>query len=268
MPPLETAIAGIRRAAGTTTASPRVIECFSLGFTSLPVCVIPSSGLPMNPFSTRGVLPMYKESRATTARLNQTVQEWVLTHSGGDSDAAAARRDACGEAEAAHREWESLVAENAKLAFRVARGVLRNDADAEDVAQDALLRAYRRFEHLRERARFRAWLVRISFRLALDRLRSSKRRQQREAQWVHENLRSPQLEGEDTEFRRQFDRALDELPQKQRLVVLLAAMEGHSLDEVSLLLDVPVGTVKSRLFFARKALAEKLRCFVNPAAHH
>jgi len=47
-------------------------------------------------------------------------------------------------------------------------------------------------------------------------------------------------------------------------VLLLAAMEGHTLEEVSVLLGVPVGTVKSRLFFAKKVLAEKLRCFVNP----
>jgi len=219
----------------------------------------------MNSFSIRGVLPMYKESRAITARLNQTVQEWVLTHPGGEPEAAAVRRQARTEAVgAAHREWESLLAENAPLAFRVARGVLRNDADAEDIAQEALLRAYRRFERLRERTRFRAWLVRISFRLALDRLRSTKRRQQREAQWVFENSRNSRHSGENSEFQRQFDRALDELPEKQRLVLLLAAMEGHSLEEVSMLLAVPVGTVKSRLFFARKTLAEKLRCFVSP----
>ena len=54
------------------------------------------------------------------------------------------------------------------------------------------------------------------------------------------------------------------LPEKQRLVLLLAAMEGHTLEEVSVLLGVPLGTVKSRLFFAKKTLAEKLRCFVNP----
>ena len=219
----------------------------------------------MNSFSILGVLPMYKESRAITARLNQTVQEWVLTHPGGEPEAAAARRRARTEAAgAAQREWESLLAENARLAFRVARGVLRNDADAEDIAQEALLRAYRRFERLRERTRFRAWLVRISFRLALDRLRSTKRRQLREAQWVFENSRNSRHSGENSEFQRQFDRALDELPEKQRLVLLLAAMEGHSLEEVSVLLAVPVGTVKSRLFFARKTLAEKLRCFVNP----
>ena len=213
---------------------------------------------------------MNKESRAETARLNQTVQEWVLTHPGGEPDVAAARTEvvAAEAVAASQNEWESLLTENAPLAYRVARGVLRNDADAEDVAQEALLRAHQRFERLRERARFRAWLVRISFRLALDRLRAAKRRQLRETQWVFENASQSRHTGDSAEFQRQFDRALEELPKKQRLVLLLAAMEGHTLDEVSLLLGVPVGTVKSRLFFARKTLAEKLRCFVNPTASH
>jgi RNA polymerase sigma-70 factor (ECF subfamily) len=197
------------------------------------------------------------------------MQEWVLTPTGGESDAAEVRKEmAQAEADAiSRREWESLLTENAPLAFRVARGVLRNDADAQDVAQEALLRAHSRFEGLRERSRFRAWLVRISFRIALDRLRARKRRQMREAQWVFENSRSVTAQRENAEFQRQFDRAMDELPEKQRLVLFLAAMEGHSLEEVSLLLSVPVGTVKSRLFFARKTLAEKLRCFVNPTAN-
>ena len=223
----------------------------------------------MNPVPTRGVLPIYKESRAETARLNQTVQEWVLTHPGGEPDVAVARTEvARAEAVAASQnDWETLLAENAPLAYRVARGVLRNDADAEDVAQEALLRAHQRFERLRDRARFRAWLVRISFRVALDRLRAAKRRQLRESQWVFENASRSGHAGDSAEFQRQFDRALEELPEKQRLVLLLAAMEGHSLEEVSVLLAVPVGTVKSRLFFARKTLAEKLRCFVNPTAN-
>ena len=225
-------------------------------------------GFQMNPAPIRGVLPIYKESRAETARLNQTVQEWVLTQPVGESDATAPRDEVApvGALATSEREWESLLAENAPLAFRVARGVLRNDADAEDVAQEALLRAHQRFERLRDRTRFRAWLVRISFRLALDRLRAAKRRQLRESQWVFENASQSGHTGDSAEFQRQFDRALEELPEKQRLVLLLAAMEGHSLDEVSMLLAVPVGTVKSRLFFARKTLAEKLRCFVNPTA--
>src|SRR5438309_11659280 len=111
----------------------------------------------MNSFSVRGVLPMYKESRAITARLNQTVQEWVLTHPGGEPEAAAARRRARTEAAGAgHREWESLLAENARLAFRGARGVLRNDDDAEDIAQGALFRGIRQVERMRRRTRFGA----------------------------------------------------------------------------------------------------------------
>jgi len=222
----------------------------------------------MNPSSIRGVLPIYKEGRAITARLSRSTQEWVLTESGGESEAAGLRQErAQAEALAAGQlEWESLLAENAPLAFRVARGVLRNDADAEDVAQEAMLRAHRRFDRLRERTRFRAWLVRISFRMALDRVRAIKRRQAREAQWVLESSRNAVHQGENAEFQRQFDRAMEELPEKQRLVLFLAAMEGHTLEEVSLLLAVPIGTVKSRLFFARKTLAEKLRCFVSPTA--
>src|SRR5260221_3917391 len=81
----------------------------------------------------------------------------------------------------AHREFEERLAECGSLAFRVAYGVLRHAADAEDVAQEALLKAYRNFESLREPTRFRGWLVRIAFRMALDRWRSVKRREKGEA---------------------------------------------------------------------------------------
>ena len=52
---------------------------------------------------------------------------------------------------------------------------------------------------------------------------------------------------------------MDQLPEKLRLVLLLSAMQGYTLEEVSSMLEIPMGTVKSRLFFARKQLAEKLR---------
>src|ERR1700751_1419099 len=130
----------------------------------------------MNLPSIGGVLFMYKEKRGSKARDNESVQECILAQTGSETEALRrdeGTRDAHGAA--VDRDWEALLAENAPLAFRVARGVLRNDADAEDVAQEALVRAYQRFGRLRERERFRAWLVRISFRIALDRLRSVKR---------------------------------------------------------------------------------------------
>jgi RNA polymerase sigma-70 factor, ECF subfamily len=189
------------------------------------------------------------------------MQELVLIQPNGAAERGWAKEE---ENPATRQEFEERLAECGPLAYRVARGVLRNDAEAEDVAQEALLRAYRRFDRLRDAKRFRAWLVRIAFRLALDRLRSAKRRDQRETLWAQP---APQATAEDlaasSEFQSRLGRALEELSPKLRMVVLLAAMEGHTTDEVAKMLDLPAGTVKSRLFFARKQLAEKLRCDVK-----
>jgi RNA polymerase sigma-70 factor (ECF subfamily) len=165
------------------------------------------------------------------------------------------------------REFEERLAECGPLAYRVARGVLRNTADAEDVAQEALLRAYRQFDRLRDRNRFRAWLVRIAFRLALDRLRSGKRRELRDTLWSQPEHQPRAATAEDlavsNEFQAHLESALAELPEKLRLVLLLAAMEGHTIDEIASMLGLSRGTVKSRIFYARRKLAEKLRCHAN-----
>src|SRR6187397_1857380 len=77
-------------------------------------------------------------------------------------------------------EFEARLAESSSLAVRIAYSVVRNGADAEDVAQEAFVRAYRRFSSLRDRERFRAWLVRMTWRLALDWKRGARRRNARE----------------------------------------------------------------------------------------
>jgi RNA polymerase sigma-70 factor (ECF subfamily) len=187
------------------------------------------------------------------------MRELVLVQP-GQSQSIVSRDSA---AEAVPRELEHLLAESAPLAYRVALGVLRNPAEAEDVAQEALIRAYRKFDRLRDARRFRSWLVRVTFRLAVDCSRSARRREQRETLWARPELRPPVQSVEEIAASRQFEqrlgRALDELPDRLRLVILLTAIEGHSVDEVAVLLDVPAGTVKSRLFAARKRLVEKLR---------
>ena len=185
------------------------------------------------------------------------MQEMTLIRPGCTADTELQRER---EQTALRREFEERVAECGTLAFRVARGVLRNAPDAEDVAQEAMLQAYRRFAGLRDRSRFRAWLVRIAFRLALDQARSTRRRERRETLWA---AVGPRPTAEDLaasgEFGRRLEQALETLPTKLRLVLLLSAMDGHSLEEVAELLQLPVGTVKSRLHVARKRLAEKLR---------
>ena len=163
------------------------------------------------------------------------------------------------------REFEQRLADCPTLAYRVALGVLRNPTDAEDVAQESMLRAYRNFHRLRDRESFRAWLVRTAWRLSLDRIRSSGRRERRERDAVRDQ---PAAAVENVAATREFERhiaaALDALPEKLRIVMLLAAIEGYNTREVAKLLALPEGTVKSRLHSARKQLAQALRLDGQP----
>ncbi len=161
---------------------------------------------------------------------------------------------------AREREFEERLADSSALAFRVALGVLRNRADAEDVAQEGFVRAYRSFSGLRDREKFRGWLVRIVWRLALDRIRAQKRRERRELAALREPA-PPTVEevAASREFERRLAAAIEELPEKLRMVLTLAGIEEHNLAEISRLLGIPEGTVKSRLHLARKRLTEVLR---------
>jgi len=156
-------------------------------------------------------------------------------------------------------EFEERLRDSSRLAFGIAFGVLRNRADAEDVAQEAFARAFRRFRQLRNRDRFRAWLTRIAWRLAIDRWRADRRRAAREDAVAD----AAPCSTEDFVIARERSaavwRAIDALPAKLRIAVVLSAIEGHDTREVARLLDIPEGTVKSRLFLARKSLAERLQ---------
>jgi RNA polymerase sigma-70 factor (ECF subfamily) len=166
---------------------------------------------------------------------------------------------------ALEREFEERVEDSSTLAFRVALGVLRHRQDAEDVAQEAFLRAQRSFASLRDRDRFRSWLVRTAFRLALDHRRGRSRRLVREEVARAEGAAEASVADElaRREVSATVTAAVEALPEKLRVVTLLAAIEGHDLATVARLLDLPEGTVKSRLHLARKALAERLRCLVS-----
>src|SRR5713101_6004899 len=205
-----------------------------------------------------------RSKQGVRAFTGSPMQELVLVQPSGTLEKESAREAAQADAT---REFEERLAECGPLAYRVARGVLHNSADAEDVAQEALLRAYRQFDRLRDRNRFRAWLVRIAFRLALDRLRSGKRREQRDTLWSQPEHQPRTATAEDiaasNEFQAHLENALTELPEKLHLVLLLAAMEGHTIEEIASMVGISTGTVKSRIFYARRQLAEKLRCHVN-----
>jgi RNA polymerase sigma-70 factor (ECF subfamily) len=159
------------------------------------------------------------------------------------------------------REFEARLVETSTLAFRVAYSVLRQREDAEDVAQEAFAKAYRAFRQLRNRNAFRGWLVRMTWRLALDRQRSDRRRAARETGHVDRSPPAPSTDQEVAARERaaQLWNAIDTLPEKLRVVIVLAGIEGHDVREVARLLDLPEGTVKSRLFLARQRLKEQLQ---------
>src|SRR5262249_46332154 len=124
------------------------------------------------------------------------------------------------------QEFEERLGDSSTLVFRVALGVLHNREDAEEIAQEAFVRAHRSFARLRSRDRFRSWIVRITFRLALDRVRATVRRERRELAAV-ELPQEPTVEelAASREFERRLREAVDSLPKKLRSVLVLAAIE-------------------------------------------
>jgi RNA polymerase sigma-70 factor (ECF subfamily) len=159
------------------------------------------------------------------------------------------------------QDFEKRIAETSTLAFRVAYAVLRNAHDAEDVAQEAFAKAYRRFGQLRDRDRFRAWLVRMTWRMAINRTRSERRRTIREtaADLTPAGTSSPVQHVIERERAEKLWQAIDALPEKLRIVIVMAGIEEHDVRDIATLLRLPEGPVKSRLFLARKRLKESLR---------
>ncbi|HJU42236.1 MAG TPA: RNA polymerase sigma factor [Vicinamibacterales bacterium] len=157
------------------------------------------------------------------------------------------------------REFEARIADCSTLAYRVAFSVLRQQQDAEDVAQEAFVRAHRSFRKLRNRDAFRAWLVRTTWRLALDHRRGEQRRSARHNAHAIAAIDVPADAVAAAERAVALWQAIDALPEKLRIAIILSGIEGHDIAEVARLLDVPEGTVKSRLFHARKQLQERLQ---------
>jgi len=155
------------------------------------------------------------------------------------------------------REFGARFSETSALAFRVAVGVLRHREDAEDVAQEALAKAYLSLAQLREPHQFRGWLARMTWRLALNRQRSDRLRTMREAIGLDVSAAQTALEALlASERSRRLWQSIDSLPEKLRIVTVLAGIRQHEIREVAHLLQLPEGTVKKRLFVARRRLRE------------
>jgi len=128
---------------------------------------------------------------------------------------------------------------------RVATNILRSQTDAEDVAQDAFLRAFREIKSLRDDRAFAGYLYRIVVRLCMDKLRS---RRPEVSEW--DGVQPD--EGVHVENRIVVRKLLDQLSPELRLTLVLREMEQLSYEEVADMMKVPVGTVRSRLHTARE----------------
>ncbi len=159
-----------------------------------------------------------------------------------------------------HGAYRTLVERHMKKAYNLAYSFVNDHAGAEDIAQEAFIRAYRALPSFREEAGFGTWLYRIVTNLSLNTIKQRGTLPDREA--AMESLPSSHDGTEDCahreDIRAHLERALHELPTLQRAVVILRHFDGLSTRQVSGILGCSEGTVKTHLFRGLKKLREKL----------
>ena len=162
------------------------------------------------------------------------------------------------------REFEREVMPHVDVAYRMARSLARDEDQAQDLVQDAALRAMRAFPRLEHRDNLRSWLARIVHTTFLDRVRYEQRRPTHSID-TGDGLDESALgvtELEPTVFEQSLDddyqACMDVLPTAWRAAIQLVDIEGISYEDAALALDVPIGTVRSRLHRARLRLYEEL----------
>jgi RNA polymerase sigma-70 factor (ECF subfamily) len=163
--------------------------------------------------------------------------------------------------------FEQLVRRHQRYVFNVAYRVLNDYAEAEDITQEAFVRAWRGLPGFRGQARFTMWIYRIVHNLCLNRL-PGLRRELLRTEPLEEALAAPapsQAELVEVRERVAFLHAqLDQLPEKYRLVLTLRYLQHLSYDEIAAALDLPVGTVKTHIHRARRLLMEQSRQWEQP----
>jgi RNA polymerase sigma-70 factor (ECF subfamily) len=168
--------------------------------------------------------------------------------------------------------FEILMRRNNSKLFRVARAIVKDDAEAEDALQDAYLEAYRRMDGFRGESQLATWLTRIVINQALMRLRRQKRdrvvvpfaagaspeRPDRIRDVADARIESPPDATMRAEVRRMLERRIDELPVAFRTVFVMREVEDLTVEETAASLSIPAATVRTRLFRARALLREAL----------
>ena len=154
--------------------------------------------------------------------------------------------------------------------FQLCYRMLGNRHEAEDVAQEAFIRAYVNINRFKPELKFSTWLYRIATNLCIDRMRKKKPDYSLDAEvagtdglTMYSQIASdeplPEAELESLELQETIQKEILKLPEKYRTVIVLKYIEELSLNEISDILDLPLGTVKTRIHRGREALRQQLR---------
>ena len=176
----------------------------------------------------------------------------------------AAERDLVQRAQEGDSEaFSELVLSHQQFAYNVALRAVNNNQDAEDIVQEAFVRAWKSLSRFRLEARFRTWLYRIIMNLCYNQLPRLKREpemldEDQESQWNNDNgqMGDPESSLENKEVLGLVQRQIQTLPGQYQIMLLLRFQENCSYAEISEIMDLPLGTVKTGLFRARKRLKE------------
>ena len=166
--------------------------------------------------------------------------------------------------------FDALVLKYQHKVLKLVQRYVRNPSEAEDIAQEAFIKAYRALPAFRGESAFYTWLYRIAINTAKNALVASRRRpvsydldlQDSSQLQAHARLaddETPEALALTDEIRRTVNESIEALPDDLRLAIVLRELEGLSYEEIAKTMECPVGTVRSRIFRAREAIDRSLR---------
>jgi RNA polymerase sigma-70 factor (ECF subfamily) len=168
-----------------------------------------------------------------------------------DRKTALTEAEICERVQKGDREaYEEIVVRHMQTAYYLALAFLHNHQDALDISQEAFIKAFRKIKNFDTRRPFFPWFYRILKNLCIDHYKHRRRLNEVPL----ENVRILEVEHEDREMKKALWKGIDELPHEQKEIIVLRYFQQLSYQEIAEVLDKPIGTVMSSLYYAKKRL--------------